>query len=105
MKLVEQLAFTAEALNQNSAKHPCFSTLIASSPLQFCHHELWQAPHFIEHQAGLETSRRLACHFPYLPLLLAIAFLASEELTQQELEPLDTRNQNLALMQFVQLAI
>ena len=59
MKLVEQLAFTAETVNQNSAKPFCFSTPIAAFLPQFCHHELQQVPHRIEHQAGLETRRML----------------------------------------------
>ena len=75
MNLVEQLAFTAEALNQNSAKHFCFSTPIASFPPQFCHHELWQVPPFSEHQAGLETSRMPDSYFLLLPPTLAISFL------------------------------
>lgn len=73
MKLVKQMAFTAEALNQNSAKHSCFSTPMASSPLQFCHHALWQAPYFIEHQADLETHRMLNDDSPHVPQTLAIS--------------------------------
>lgn len=105
MKLVEQLAFTAAALNQNSAEHSCFSTPIVSSPLQFCHHELWQAPHFTEHQTGLQTSRMLGYCFLRLPQTLAISFLAFGKLAQQEFQLQDAPFGNLALLQFIQSAI
>lgn len=100
-----QLALTAAALNQNSAQQPCFSSPVASSPLQFCHHELWQAPHFTERQAGLQTSRMLGYRFLPLPQTLAISFLAFGKLAQQEFELLDAPFGNLALLQFIQSAI
>lgn len=103
MKLVEQLAFTAEIVNQNSAKPFCFSTPIAFLP-QFCHHELWQVPHHTEHQAGLETSRMLDYYFLPFATNPDNFLFGFWQIWHQPSENLNIWFGALVLLQFVQSA-